>query len=98
MGSDPSKSELICEALWALGRRHGWSRTVGTEELVRDINVNDEKDARDTLRDELPKFDSVIYHPGTDEFSLDVPHQDIKEYLKDHCAGYDDLRIDATFK
>jgi len=93
-----SRGEVVCELLWALGRRHAWSGAVTTEALVRDIDVSDEKRGRGIAREELPMFDSILYQQGSDRFQLDVPHDDVKEHLKNNCPGYSDLRVDATFK
>lgn len=93
-----STDEIVCELLWALGRRHAWSRAIRTAALVRDTDVSDEQRGREIAREELPAFDSVTYHQGNDEFRLSVPHNDVKQHLKNNCPGYSDLRIDATFK
>jgi hypothetical protein len=98
MGRPKSRETIVCELLWALGRRHAWSRSVGIEALVRDIAVTDEKRGRTIARDELPAFDSVTYHKGTRKFQLAVPHEDVIRHLREVCEGYSDLRIDATFK
>jgi len=96
--STQTKAEVICELLWALGRRHAWLRGVGTAALVRDIDISDEQRGREIAREELPAFDSVKCHQSNDEFQLAVPHDDVKQHLKDNCPAYSDLRIDATFK
>lgn len=98
MGRPKSRETIICEFLWALGRRHAWSRSVGIEALVRDIAVTNEKRGRTIARDELPAFDSGTYHKGTGDVHLKVPHDHVKRHLKEACEGHSDLRIDATFK
>lgn len=93
-----SEDALICELLWALGRRHGWSRDLPVKDLVDDTDAADEKWARDVCRSELKRFRSIHYHPGHDTITLAVPHKDVCQHLRDHCDGYSELRIKATFK
>lgn len=93
-----SREKLVCELLWALGRRHGWSRDIIVADLVNDTDAVDKKRARSICRNELSKFPSVTHHPGHDTLSLDVPHKDVCKHLRDHCEGYSELRIEATFK
>lgn len=96
--TSPTRDEVVCELLWALGRRHAWSQGIGVPALVRDIDISDESRGRDIARQDLPSFDSITYHQGNDELHLSVPHDDVKQHLKINCAAYSDLRIDATFK
>lgn len=98
MTSDRSPVRSIeCALLWKLARKHGWSVAVAVPELVREANVEDEREARGVARNRLADRDSVGYHNGRDTIWLrGPPSEDVFYYLRDGC-GYSELQIEATF-
>lgn len=95
--NDPQESdeEILCRLSWRLARTHGWSKEIPVPDLVSQIGISDESRGRDLCRNELSDRSYIKYHPGKDEISLKVPHDDLAYDLRDKC-GYSELRIEAT--
>lgn len=89
------EQEVVCQLLWKLARRHGWSQWISLDALVRDLSVQDERRAREIFEAQVAKKEYVEYHPGREEVKLNVPHENLAYDLRDDC-GFSELRIEAT--
>jgi hypothetical protein len=89
-------SDYEAALVWKMARSHGWSEYIDIEELARKAAVEDEAEARQVARNELPKREYIIYRQDTDRIRFAPPPLDAAaEDLSD--AGYLDIDIRATF-
>lgn len=68
---------------------------IPVRDLVSQISISNEARGRELCRNELADKSYIEYHPGKDEISLKVPHDDLAYDLRNEC-GYSELRIEAT--
>lgn len=86
---------VLCNLTWRIVRQHGWSKRTSVAQLARNSNYNDEKAARDVIRNELSKKSFMGFHKGKDQVWVRKQDKDeLKKYLQNSC-GYSKMRIDA---
>ena len=91
----PTKTEIRCQLLFSLSRKHAWARWVPEDEILRTLPKSERGRGRREVLPELRKEPLVIHQPDRGYKINHDTIEDLAHELRDKCE-YSELRIEAT--
>ena len=90
-----SDTEIRCQLLFFLSRKHGWAQWIPEDELVGTVPVSERGRARQEILPELQQSPLTI-HQRDRGYKINHDRiEDLAYELRDECT-YSELRIEAT--
>lgn len=89
-----SDSEIECDLLWRLVRRHGWGNWVPEDDLIDIVPTHERGRARD-LADDLQAEPYVAHDPNRG-YAVNNSHVDLLADRLHNDCGYSKFRIETT--